>query len=58
MGVIVCGIQVYLRDTKSSSGTFVNGKRLSPMGVESEKVELKEGDQISLGEDCEVDGGT
>ncbi|KAI8807903.1 hypothetical protein BJ742DRAFT_811173 [Cladochytrium replicatum] len=48
--------KVYIQDTKSSSGTFLNGRRLSPQGEQSENYELKEGDLIQLGEDCEVNG--
>ncbi|KAJ3123160.1 hypothetical protein HK101_006395, partial [Irineochytrium annulatum] len=39
-------------DTKSSSGTFVNGNKLTPMTP----LELHAGDTIKLGEDCEVNG--
>ncbi|EGF80795.1 hypothetical protein BATDEDRAFT_88119 [Batrachochytrium dendrobatidis JAM81] len=48
--------KVYLRDIKSSSGTFLNDQRLSPQGTESALMELKSGDIIRLGEDCEVGG--
>ncbi|KAJ1547060.1 hypothetical protein HK096_004399 [Nowakowskiella sp. JEL0078] len=48
--------KVYLQDTKSSSGTFVNDERISFHGQESDPQEIKNGDIISLGEDCEVQG--
>ncbi|KAH6569763.1 hypothetical protein BASA50_009757 [Batrachochytrium salamandrivorans] len=48
--------KVYLRDIKSSSGTFLNDQRLSSQGVESAMMELHSGDVIRLGEDCEVNG--
>lgn len=48
--------RLFLRDTKSSSGTFVNRTRLSPPGVFSRPYELKEGDWIQFGIDFQ--GGT
>ncbi|KAI8848766.1 SMAD/FHA domain-containing protein, partial [Chytridium lagenaria] len=48
--------RMFIQDTKSSSGTFVNGQRLSPQGVESQLYELHDGDILKLGEDCEVNG--
>ena len=48
--------KVYIQDTGSSSGTFLNGSRLSPSGVKSRLFELVEGDQIQLGEDIVLDG--
>ncbi|ORX50279.1 SMAD/FHA domain-containing protein [Piromyces finnis] len=44
----------YIKDTGSSSGTFLNGKRLSPQGQESTFFELNNGDVVKLGEDCQV----
>lgn len=44
-------LQVYLKDTGSSSGTFLNHLRLSPSGRESRPYPLKEGDIIQLGID-------
>ena len=38
--------RLYLRDTGSSSGTFVNHSRLSAIGKESDFVEIKDGDLI------------
>ncbi|KAF8930144.1 hypothetical protein BGZ58_008437 [Dissophora ornata] len=46
----------FIRDTKSSSGTFLNHTRLSPPGVESKPTPLKDGDIIQLGVDYQ--GGT
>ncbi|KAK9363115.1 hypothetical protein V1504DRAFT_446329 [Lipomyces starkeyi] len=41
--------QVWIRDIKSSNGTFINGRRLSSEGEESEPHELKAEDVIDLG---------
>lgn len=38
--------QIFIRDVRSSNGTFINGERLSPEGVESDPVEIKNEDQI------------
>ncbi|KAF9188834.1 hypothetical protein BGZ51_000292 [Haplosporangium sp. Z 767] len=46
----------YIRDTKSSSGTFLNHARLSPPGAESKPTLLKDGDVVQLGVDYQ--GGT
>ncbi|KAI9273728.1 hypothetical protein BY458DRAFT_508044 [Sporodiniella umbellata] len=43
--------KVQLKDTKSSSGTFVNHLRLSPANQESQLTEIKDGDLIQLGVD-------
>lgn len=43
--------KVYIRDVKSSNGTFVNGNRLSQENRESEPHELNIGDQLELGID-------
>ncbi|KAJ3015427.1 hypothetical protein HKX48_004592 [Thoreauomyces humboldtii] len=48
--------KLYVQDTKSSSGTFLNSKRLSPQGMESTRVQVHNGDVLRLGEDCEVNG--
>lgn len=37
---------MYIKDVKSSNGTFINGIRLSPEGVESEPYELKSEDMV------------
>ncbi|KAG2745550.1 SMAD/FHA domain-containing protein, partial [Suillus brevipes Sb2] len=42
---------IYIRDTKSSSGTFLNSLRLSPAGSESVPHKLKDGDIVQLGID-------
>ncbi|CAG8528309.1 3804_t:CDS:2 [Paraglomus occultum] len=46
----------YIRDTKSSSGTFLNRSRLSAPGQESKPYPLKDGDIVQLGVDYQ--GGT
>ena len=38
--------QIYIKDTKSSNGTFVNGERLSPEGLESDPYELNSQDTV------------
>ena len=43
--------KVWIRDVKSSNGTFVNGSRLSPENRESEAHELHEQDTLELGID-------
>jgi hypothetical protein len=43
--------KVFIRDIKSSNGTFVNGMRLSPENRESEPHELATGDHLELGID-------
>ncbi|KAJ5944018.1 hypothetical protein N7516_004186 [Penicillium verrucosum] len=43
--------KIWIRDVKSSNGTFVNGQRLSPENRESEPHELREGDTLELGID-------
>jgi len=46
----------FIRDTKSSSGTFLNHVRLSPANSDSRPFELKDGDVLQLGVDYQ--GGT
>ncbi|KAG2151516.1 hypothetical protein DEU56DRAFT_908357 [Suillus clintonianus] len=41
----------YIKDTKSTSGTFLNHLRLSPAGSESKPYHLKDGDIVQLGVD-------
>ncbi|KAJ6574524.1 SMAD/FHA domain-containing protein, partial [Mycena capillaripes] len=41
----------YIRDTKSSSGTFLNHVRLSPANTESRPHQIKDGDILQLGVD-------
>ncbi len=43
--------KIWIRDVKSSNGTFVNGQRLSPENRDSEPHELHEGDTLELGID-------
>eukprot|EP00730_Choanoeca_flexa_P016553 TRINITY_DN7849_c0_g1_i4.p1 TRINITY_DN7849_c0_g1~~TRINITY_DN7849_c0_g1_i4.p1 ORF type:complete len:532 (+),score=109.98 TRINITY_DN7849_c0_g1_i4:70-1665(+) len=43
--------RVFIKDTKSSNGTYVNDDRLSPGGVESSPRQLKTGDVLKLGVD-------
>ncbi|RIA83991.1 hypothetical protein C1645_742686 [Glomus cerebriforme] len=50
------GGKFLIRDTKSSSGTFLNHNRLSPPGAESKPFPLKDGDIVQLGVDYQ--GGT
>ncbi|KAI8880947.1 SMAD/FHA domain-containing protein [Backusella circina FSU 941] len=50
--------KVYIKDVKSSNGTFVNGQRLSNEGEESQPIELKTGDQVEFGIDIINDNGT
>ncbi|KAJ3479098.1 hypothetical protein NLI96_g9299 [Meripilus lineatus] len=50
------GGRFFIKDTKSSSGTFLNHVRLSPANTESLPKELKDGDLLQLGVDYQ--GGT
>lgn len=43
--------KVWLRDCKSSNGTYINGNRLSAENTESEPQEIKKTDQLDLGID-------
>lgn len=43
--------KVWIRDIKSSNGTFVNGQRLSPENQDSDAQELKADDILELGID-------
>ncbi|KAI0475849.1 hypothetical protein GGR56DRAFT_639912 [Xylariaceae sp. FL0804] len=43
--------KIWVRDVKSSNGTFVNGSRLSQENRESEPHELQTGDHLELGID-------
>lgn len=45
------GIQFFIKDTSSSSGTFLNHVRLSAPGVTSRPYAIKDGDVIQLGVD-------
>ncbi|KAG6913762.1 hypothetical protein DXG01_004451 [Tephrocybe rancida] len=43
--------KIFIKDVKSSNGTFINGDRLSPEGLESEPSELKNDDIVEFGID-------
>ena len=45
------GGKFYIRDTKSSSGTFLNHIRLSAPSAESKPFPIKDGDVLQLGVD-------
>ncbi|KAJ7433450.1 SMAD/FHA domain-containing protein [Mycena galericulata] len=45
------GNKIFIRDTQSVNGTFVNGRRLSPEGQDSYPYELKTNDLLELGSD-------
>ncbi|KAJ6602546.1 hypothetical protein DFH09DRAFT_1125089 [Mycena vulgaris] len=45
------GNKIFIKDVKSSNGTFINGERLSLEGVESEPFELKSDDIVEFGID-------
>ncbi|KAI0270459.1 hypothetical protein BC834DRAFT_788728, partial [Gloeopeniophorella convolvens] len=47
--------KVYIRDTRSVNGTYVNGRRLSAAGDESDPVELKSDDVVEFGCDVKED---
>ncbi|KAL7072209.1 hypothetical protein ACQ4LE_008853 [Meloidogyne hapla] len=42
-------VHFFIKDTRSSNGTFINNERLSPSGEESEPRELYSGDILQLG---------
>jgi pSer/pThr/pTyr-binding forkhead associated (FHA) protein len=50
------GGKFFIKDTKSSSGTFLNHMRLSAPNAESRPFPLKDGDVLQLGVDYQ--GGT
>ncbi|CAO3659278.1 unnamed protein product [Umbelopsis vinacea] len=50
--------KVYIKDVKSSNGTFINGVRLSPEGEESSSVELNNGDHVEFGIDIMNEDGS
>ncbi|CED83633.1 FOG: FHA domain [Phaffia rhodozyma] len=53
------GGKIYIKDVKSSNGTFVNGERLSAEATESEAYELKSEDYVEFGIDiCGDDNKT
>ncbi|KAJ6589137.1 hypothetical protein B0H19DRAFT_1103020 [Mycena capillaripes] len=43
--------KIFIKDVKSSNGTFINGERLSQEGLESEPFELKTDDIVEFGID-------
>ncbi|TIB77710.1 SMAD/FHA domain-containing protein [Wallemia mellicola] len=43
--------KIYIKDVKSSNGTFLNNERLSPEGVESSSVELENNNLLEFGID-------
>lgn len=43
--------KVWLRDCRSSNGTYINNRRLSPENTESEPFELQRNDELDLGID-------
>jgi len=45
------GGRFFIKDTKSSSGTFLNHIRLSPANTESRPYQIKDGDILQLGVD-------
>lgn len=49
--------KVYIRDLKSSNGTFLNGKRLCHENTESEPFELNQNDSLEFGIDIMDENG-
>ncbi|KAG0342156.1 hypothetical protein BG000_006663 [Podila horticola] len=49
--------KVFIRDLKSSNGTFLNAKRLCPENVESEPFILNQGDNLEFGIDILDENG-
>lgn len=49
--------QWFVKDLGSLSGTFVNGKRLSKAGLQSELVQIKSGDVLQVGQDAAAGEG-
>jgi pSer/pThr/pTyr-binding forkhead associated (FHA) protein len=43
---ILTNSQIFIKDVKSSNGTFINGERLSAEGLESDPFELKSEDIV------------
>ncbi|CAK5263107.1 unnamed protein product [Mycena citricolor] len=52
------GGKIFIRDVKSSNGTFINGERLSAEGRESEPFELKSDDILEFGVDIVSEDNT
>lgn len=53
--ILLFHFQFFIRDTKSSNGTFVNECRLSPSGEESPPSEIKTRDIIQFGVNVNVE---
>ncbi len=53
--VCLCFLQFFIKDTKSSNGTFVNETRLSSSGEESAPRELRSKDLVQFGVNVNVD---
>ncbi|KAI1319764.1 hypothetical protein EDD11_003149 [Mortierella claussenii] len=51
------GSKVFIRDLKSSNGTFLNGRRLCPENTESEPFELNQNDSLEFGIDIMDENG-
>ncbi|KAK3814287.1 MAG: hypothetical protein J3Q66DRAFT_35136 [Benniella sp.] len=49
--------KVFIRDLKSSNGTFLNGRRLCPENTESESFELNQNDNLEFGIDIMDENG-
>ncbi|KAG0300861.1 hypothetical protein BGZ98_008802, partial [Dissophora globulifera] len=49
--------KVYIKDLKSSNGTFLNGRRLCPENVESEPFILNQNDHLEFGIDIMDENG-
>ncbi|EDR02899.1 uncharacterized protein LACBIDRAFT_308099 [Laccaria bicolor S238N-H82] len=45
------GAKFYMKDTESSTGTFLNNVRLSPVNTELRPYQIKDGDILQLGMD-------
>lgn len=48
-------VQFFIKDTKSSNGTFVNECRLSPSGEESSPTEMRTRDIVQFGVNVNVE---
>ena len=49
--MLLCLLQFFLQDTKSSNGTFINNQRLSKGSEESAPHEIFSGDVVQFGVD-------
>ncbi|KAJ7649545.1 SMAD/FHA domain-containing protein, partial [Mycena polygramma] len=50
------GSKIFIRDTGSANGTFVNGRRLSLEGHDSFPYELRTNDVVEFGTDIMIKG--